>query len=196
MRCDLWPTLAVLGKLLVAACVLPPLVSCAKKTPVPQSAAVPAGAAAPGSAAASQANKVGDSAVAGQVRAHRPDLIAGLDQVGLKAVMKEVASSMGQECDSCHDISDFSAQTVNKKIAGYMYGHFSLAMEWKDGSAVTCASCHRGDAKFLGDRKDKKRIGDYMQAQFVERLRLKGGGEVSCETCHGPSGDKPFLPRS
>lgn len=191
MRRDLWPTLSVLTKTLVAVCALPLLASCAQKTPRPQAAATP-GAAVPDPGA-----KVSDggSAVAAQIRAHRSGLVAGLDQAGLKAVMKEVAGSMGQECDSCHDIADFSAQTPSKKIASYMYDHFSLAMEWKDGSAVTCASCHRGNAKLLGDRKDKKRIGDFMQAQFVERLRLKGGGEVGCETCHGPSGDKPFLPR-
>jgi hypothetical protein len=183
MRRDLWPTLSVLAKTLVAVCALPLLASCAQKTPRPQTAST------------SGSGGDGGSVVAAQVRAHRPDLIAGLDQAGLKAIMKEVAGSMGQECDSCHDISDFSAQTTSKKIASYMYDHFSLAMEWKDGSAVTCASCHRGNAKFLGDRNDKKRIGDYMQAQFVERLRLKGGGAVSCETCHGASGDKPFLPR-
>jgi hypothetical protein len=190
MRRDHRPTLSVLTKTLVAVCALPLLASCAQKTPRPQ-------ASTPGAATPDPGAKVSDggSAVAAQIRAHRQGLVAGLDQAGLKAVMKEVAGSMGQECDSCHDISDFSAQTANKKIASYMYDHFSLAMEWKDGSAVTCASCHRGNAKFLGDRNDKKRIGDYMQAQFVERLRLKGGGAVSCETCHGPSGDKPFLPR-
>ncbi len=136
------------------------------------------------------------SALERQVRSGQPTLLAGVaSPADKKAIMKEVSQQLGVQCDYCHDVTDFTAATPNKTIAGYMYAHFSLELQPKAGGVATCATCHHGKAKFLGDRADKERIKQEMKAEMTEPFRTRAGGAVECATCHGAKIDQPFLPR-
>jgi hypothetical protein len=121
-------------------------------------------------------------------------LAAGLGTTDeIKARMKEVAAALGVKCDHCHDVTDFAAATPHKRIANLMVERFTSKLEGTDGSALQCATCHRGRATFL-DRSDQEALKRWMQLTFVDKLRQKNGGTVECDTCHDGARYK-FLPR-
>ncbi len=131
-----------------------------------------------------------------QIAAHRPSLLAGLDAPSeRKTLMKEIAKQLGVDCDYCHDVADFAAATPNKTIANYMFTHFAVGLVRKSDEPTTCGSCHQGQAKFLGDRGDKKRIAALMKTTLTEPFVQRGGGAAECATCHGDQLNRPFLPR-
>jgi hypothetical protein len=134
-----------------------------------------------------------------QIRGGKPTILAGVkEKAAQKAIMKEITNELGATCDDCHDVMDFSAPTVRKKIAAQMFASISVPLTAKAhaGAVLRCGNCHEGKTVFLGDRKDKERIGTLMKAKFVDGLQKKGGAPVECETCHGRAKDKPFLPRT
>jgi len=136
------------------------------------------------------------SALAAQVRGGRPSLLAGVAApTEKKRIMKEVSAELGVECDYCHDVADFTAPTANKKIADFMYARYALGLAPRAGGVATCAACHRGRARFLGDRADRERVKQEMRDEMVAPFRTHGGGSVECATCHGDKLDQPFLPR-
>jgi hypothetical protein len=135
-------------------------------------------------------------ALEAQIRSGRATLLAGVTaRADKKAIMKQVSTELGVECDYCHDVADFQAPSPSKTIANYMFAHYAVAEEKRGGGVVTCGVCHAGQAKFLGDRADKDRVKGIMKAQFVDGLTLRGGKPLVCETCHGEKKDAPFLPR-
>ena len=64
----------------------------------------------------------------------------------VKKVMKEVAKSLGLQCDFCHDTEDFAKDTEHKEIArGMMRMTADLNKKYFKGKPrVTCMTCHGG----------------------------------------------------
>src|SRR5689334_16381959 len=112
----------------------------------------------------------GGASLEAQIRAGKPSLLAGVkDRAAQKAIMKEMTRELGATCDDCHDVTDFAAPTVRKKIANLMFVNFSVPLEARShpGAPLRCAYCHEGKSVFLGDRADKERISALMKARFV-----------------------------
>jgi hypothetical protein len=131
-----------------------------------------------------------------QIRSGRGSLLAGVSAPAeKKAIMRQVSRELGVECDHCHDVADFRAPTPNKTVAAYMFSHYASGLEPKQGGAVSCGTCHAGQARYLGDRADRERVKGIMKSQLVDGLRIRGGQPLACETCHGVKKDAPFLPR-
>ena len=86
-------------------------------------------------------------------------LAVGLETMEeIKAKMKKVASALGVSCDHCHDVADFTAPTVNKKIANLMFLRFILELEpHPEGGWMFCDTCHKGRTTFL-DRSDEEAL--------------------------------------
>jgi hypothetical protein len=73
-------------------------------------------------------------------------VLKGMSKADIKKYMKFVASSLGVQCDHCHDTDDMSKDTDKKKKAREMMlmqdsinkNHF------KGEKKVTCVTCHAG----------------------------------------------------
>jgi len=64
----------------------------------------------------------------------------------IKKLMKGIATSLGVQCDHCHDTEDFSKDTENKETArGMMKMTAEINKEFFKGEAkVGCITCHNG----------------------------------------------------
>lgn len=73
-------------------------------------------------------------------------LPATMDKQQIKALMKQVASSLGVQCDHCHDTDDFPKDTEKKEIARGMMkmtGEINKTY-FKGQQEVGCITCHNG----------------------------------------------------
>lgn len=73
-------------------------------------------------------------------------LPATMDKQAIKKLMKTVASSLGVECDFCHDTDDFAKDTEHKEVAR---GMMRMTAEinktfFKGKNEVGCITCHNG----------------------------------------------------
>jgi hypothetical protein len=135
--------------------------------------------------------------LAAQIARGGETLLAGVSAPGdKKAIMKQVSVELGVECDYCHDVTDFAAPSVAKQIANYMFAHYASGLVRQGGAAISCGDCHHGQAKPLGDRKERQRIKQLMKTEYVDALRIRANGAaLECATCHGAQLDQAFLPR-
>lgn len=67
------------------------------------------------------------------------------------AEMRKVSAAMGTECNFCH-VNPFSAETARKSVARLMMRDYTMGLKHKDGSALSCNDCHKGEANFLRTR--------------------------------------------
>ena len=120
--------------------------------------------------------------------------------------MAATVTALGRDCDGCHirkegggkDDFDYPLMTDQKRVANWMKHQFNDRLIHKDGSPVTCASCHaRGAkdgkpaAKFLGTPRDKKYAMEWMNLVMVNEFRTADGGKVTCKHCHGGAPSTP-----
>jgi len=110
----------------------------------------------------------------------------------LRKVMRTFTKSLGAKCADCHNESDYAAMTPMKKIALHMWNDFVRGLQFENGTALYCDSCHQGRMKFL-DRHDKKALGAWMDKNFVDKEKRRDGKEHGCETCHGDPFDPVVL---
>ena len=73
-------------------------------------------------------------------------LPATMDKQEIKKLMKIVASSLGVQCDYCHDTDDFAKDTEHKEAAR---GMMRMTVEinktfFKGKNEVGCITCHNG----------------------------------------------------
>jgi hypothetical protein len=115
---------------------------------------------------------------------HALPKLDSLEPAKLKKVMKTFTKALGVQCTGCHDPSDFSLSTPNKRIAARMWSDFVEGLAFKDGSVLYCDSCHGGQAEFL-DRSDKPKLRQWMSDNFVDRMKRTDGADHGCKTCHG-----------
>jgi hypothetical protein len=100
-------------------------------------------------------------------------------------VMRTFNESMGIQCNSCHDLSDYSIETKQKEIARAGWDEISRGLVMADGSgAIYCDSCHYGKFDFLDRSKGYDGIAQWMADNFVAKLADKSGEAMACTTCH------------
>jgi len=78
-------------------------------------------------------------------------LLKGMSRQQILAEMRKVSAAMGTECNFCH-VNPFSAETARKSVARLMMRDYTMGLKHKDGSALTCNDCHKGEANFLRTR--------------------------------------------
>jgi nitrate/TMAO reductase-like tetraheme cytochrome c subunit len=57
--------------------------------------------------------------------------------------MRKIAAGLGVECNFCHT-NPFEAETPRKQVARLMMRDYTMGMKHKDGSALGCNDCHKG----------------------------------------------------
>jgi len=104
------------------------------------------------------------------------------------AIMQGLTRSLGVDCDHCHDETDYSAATENKRIANWMATELMPRLALRSGKRVGCADCHaddgHGKAKILGAPRSRQRAVEWMTTALVERFDAAVGGPLYCRTCH------------
>jgi hypothetical protein len=73
-------------------------------------------------------------------------VLTGMSKADLKKFMKSVASSLGVQCDHCHDTDDMSKDTPKKEKAREMLKMVATINKdyFKGEQRVTCMTCHNG----------------------------------------------------
>jgi len=121
-------------------------------------------------------------------------VLKGMPRQQIMGEMRKVAAAMGTECNFCH-VNPFSVDTPRKSVARLMMRDYTMGMKHKDGSALTCNDCHKGEANFLRTRPFTGAVGKKLAGLQVlkgmprERLTqvmtafTKALG-VECTYCH------------
>ena len=85
-------------------------------------------------------------APAGQQAQAQPEtlqVLKGMPRQQIIAEMRKITAALGVECNFCH-INPFTAETPRKATARLMLRDYTMAMQHKDNSALTCNDCHKG----------------------------------------------------
>ena len=72
--------------------------------------------------------------------------------------MRKIATAMGAQCNFCH-MNPFTVDTPRKAVARLMLRDYTMGMKHKDGSALTCNDCHKGESNFLRSRPFQGAVG-------------------------------------
>jgi nitrate/TMAO reductase-like tetraheme cytochrome c subunit len=96
-------------------------------------------------------------------------ILKGMPRPQIIQEMRKIAAALGVECNFCH-INPFESETPRKAVARLMLRDYTMAMKHKDGSAVTCNDCHKGQPNFL-----RVRPFDGVMAQKPPRLQFLRG---------------------
>ena len=144
---------------------------------------------------APQQEKPAEQKPAGQqAAAETLQVLKGMPRQQIMGEMRKIAAAMGTECNFCH-VNPFSNETPRKAVARLMMRDYTMGMKHKDGSAVTCNDCHKGEANFLRTRPFQGAVGKKTEGLQVlkgmpsERLTqvmtafTKALG-VECTYCH------------
>ncbi|HKA22154.1 MAG TPA: photosynthetic reaction center cytochrome c subunit family protein [Blastocatellia bacterium] len=92
--------------------------------------------------------KPGEQKPAAQQPAETIKVLKGMTRQQILTEMRKIEAAMGTECNFCH-VNPFSAETARKSVARLMMRDYTMGLKHKDGSALTCNDCHKGEANFL-----------------------------------------------
>lgn len=121
-------------------------------------------------------------------------ILKGMARPQIMQEMRNIAAALGVECNFCH-IRPFEAETPRKNVARLMMRDYTMAMKHKDGSALSCNDCHKGQPNPLRTRPFDGAVGKQLAGKRVlkgmpeERLMqvmtafTKALG-VECNYCH------------
>jgi len=101
-----------------------------------------------------QQTKPGEQKPAGQQAQPAADtlqILKGMPRQQIMGEMRKIEAGMGTECNFCH-VNPFTADTPRKAVARLMMRDYTMGLKHKDGSALTCNDCHKGEANFLRTR--------------------------------------------
>ncbi len=119
---------------------------------------------------AAQQEKPGEQKPAGQQAAPETlQVLKGMPRQQIMGEMQKVAAAMGTQCNFCH-VNPFTADSPRKSVARLMMRDYTMGMKHKDGSALTCNDCHKGEANFLRTRPFQGAVGKKSEGLQV----LKG----------------------
>lgn len=119
---------------------------------------------------APQQEKPGEQKPAGQQAAPETlQVLKGMPRQQIMGEMRKVAAAMGAECNFCH-VNPFTADSPRKAVARLMMRDYAMGMKHRDGSALTCNDCHKGEANFLRTRPFQGAVGKKSEGLQV----LKG----------------------
>jgi nitrate/TMAO reductase-like tetraheme cytochrome c subunit len=121
-------------------------------------------------------------------------ILKGMPRQQIMQEMRKIASAMGVECNFCH-VNPFSVDTPRKAVARLMMRDYTMAMKHKDGSALGCNDCHKGQpnplrtrpfegavGKKLPDRQVLKGMPEERVTQVMKAISKSLG--VECNYCH------------
>jgi nitrate/TMAO reductase-like tetraheme cytochrome c subunit len=172
-----------MAKLFATACFISLVVASAIHAKQPEQAQQPAAQPAAGQV------KPGE-----QAKPETLQLLKGMPRQQILEVMRGFTAALGVECNFCH-VRPFDAETDRKSVARLMMRDYTMGMKHKDGSAVTCNECHKGQPNPLRTRPFDGVIGKKLASKRVlasmpeERLMAvmtaftKALG-VECNYCH------------
>jgi len=127
-----------------------------------------------------------------QPQAETLQVLKGMPRQQIMQEMRKIASGLGVECNFCH-INPFSSETPRKAVARLMMRDYTIAMQHKDNSALSCADCHKGQPNPLRTRPFDGAVGKkttevlkgMSEAQVTQVMtgftRALG---VECNYCH------------
>ncbi len=127
-------------------------------------------------------------------------VLKGMSRQQVMGEMRKIEAAMGTECNFCH-INPFTAETPRKAVARLMMRDYTMGMKHKDGTALACNDCHKGEVNFLRTRPfagavGKKLVGlQVLKGMPRERLTqvmtafTKALG-VECSYCHNDDFDE------
>lgn len=139
-------------------------------------------------AAASQA-KPGE-----QAKPETLQILKGMPRPQILEVMRGFTAALGVECNFCH-VRPFDAETPRKSVARLMMRDYTMGMKHKDGKALSCNDCHKGQPNPLRTLPFDGAVGKKLAGKRVlkdlpeERLMqvmtafTKALG-VECNYCH------------
>jgi nitrate/TMAO reductase-like tetraheme cytochrome c subunit len=96
-------------------------------------------------------------------------VLKGMPRQQIMGEMRKIAAAIGTECNFCH-VNPFTVDTPRKSVARLMMRDYTMGLKHKDGSAVTCNDCHKGEANFLRTRPFQGAVGKKTEGLQV----LKG----------------------
>ena len=96
-------------------------------------------------------------------------ILKGMPRQQIMQEMNKVASALGVKCSFCH-VNPFPIDTPRKSVARLMMRDYTMGMKHKDGTALTCNDCHKGEANFLRTRPFDGAVGKKLAGRQV----LKG----------------------
>ena len=96
-------------------------------------------------------------------------VLKGMPRQQIMGEMRKIAAAIGAECNFCH-VNPFTVDTPRKSVARLMMRDYTMGLKHKDGSAVTCNDCHKGEANFLRTRPFQGAVGKKTEGLQV----LKG----------------------
>ena len=129
-----------------------------------------------------------------QAKPETLQILKGMTRPQILEVMRGFTAALGVECNFCH-IRPFDAETPRKNVARLMMRDYTMGMKHKDGTALSCNDCHKGQANPLRTRPFDGTIGKKLGGKRVlkdmpeERLMqvmtafTKALG-VECTYCH------------
>jgi nitrate/TMAO reductase-like tetraheme cytochrome c subunit len=121
-------------------------------------------------------------------------ILKGMPHQEVIQEMRKLATALGVECNFCH-VRPFEAETPRKNVARLMMRDYTMGMKHKDGSALSCNDCHKGQPNPLRTRPFDGAVGKQLAGRRVlkgmtdERLMqvmtafTKALG-VECNYCH------------
>jgi nitrate/TMAO reductase-like tetraheme cytochrome c subunit len=124
------------------------------------------------SATATQDTKPAEQKPAGpqaQPATETLQILKGMPRPQIIQEMRKFAAALGVECNFCH-VNPFANETARKSVARLMMRDYTMGMKHKDGSALSCNDCHKGEANFLRTRPFEGAVGK----KLVGRQVLKG----------------------
>lgn len=124
------------------------------------------------SAAATQDPKPAEQKPAGQQTPPATEtlqILKGMQRPQIIQEMRKFTAALGVECNFCH-INPFPVDTPRKSVARLMMRDYTMGMKHKDGSALACNDCHKGEVNFLRTRPFEGTVGKKSAGRQV----LKG----------------------
>jgi nitrate/TMAO reductase-like tetraheme cytochrome c subunit len=93
-----------------------------------------------------------------QPAAETLQILKGMPRPQIIQEMRKFAAALGVECNFCH-VNPFANETARKSVARLMMRDYTMGMKHKDGSALSCNDCHKGEANFLRTRPFEGAVG-------------------------------------
>lgn len=118
-------------------------------------------------------------------------IFKGMPRPQILAKMSEIAAALGVQCSYCH-VNPFEQDTPNKSIARLMLRDYERGMKHKDGTAVSCNDCHKGQPNPLRTLAFEGTVGKKLSGLRVLRQEqvtpvmaaFTQALGVECDYCH------------
>lgn len=124
-------------------------------------------------------------------------VLKGMSQPEVMAVMRSWSAALNVECAYCHTNS-YEADSPRKEVARLMQRDYVSGLKHTDGSALSCQYCHQGQANFLRTRPFEGMLGtpqpeirvltDMNREQIMQVMNgFTKALAVNCTYCHTES---------